>query len=144
MARIKLSFPDKAIFTTQIPVLITQINYGNHLGNDSLLSMMHEARVRFFNWMKASEVKFFNTSVIMGDVAIQYKGEGFYGDTLKFEIAVEDVSVKSFDIVYKVSNQNGKEIAIAKTGMVCFNYTERKTENVPEEFVRIIENKLNE
>ena len=120
--------------------MITQINYGNHLGNDSLLSMIHEARVRFFNWMTVSEVKFFNTSVIMGDVAIQYKGEGFYGDELKFEIAVEDVSVKSFDILYKVSNQHGKEIAIAKTGMVCFNYSERKTENVPEEFVKIIAN----
>ncbi|MEN9523364.1 MAG: hypothetical protein RL065_1741 [Bacteroidota bacterium] len=140
MARIKLSFPEKIIFSTNIPILITHINYGNHLGNDSVLSLLHEARVRFFNWMNVSEVNFFNTSVIMGDVAIQYKGEGFYGDTLKFEIAVEDVSVKSFDIFYKVTNQHGKEIAIAKTGMVCYNYTERKTENVPEEFVRIIAN----
>jgi acyl-CoA thioesterase FadM len=140
MARIKLDFPETIVFTTHLSVLITNVNYGGHLGNDSLLSMMHEARVRFFKWMNVSEVIFFDTSIIMGDVAIQYKGEGFYGDELKFEISVSDISVKSFDILYKITNQNGKEIAIAKTGMVCFNYTLRKTENVPDEFVQLIAN----
>ncbi|MFM2048539.1 MAG: hypothetical protein RI955_1087 [Bacteroidota bacterium] len=137
MARIKLDFPEKVIFTTTMNVRITDINYGGHLGNDALLSMIHEARVRFFNSMNANEINFFNTSVIMGDVAIQYKGESFYNDELLFEIAVNDLSVKSFDIWYKVTKQ-GNDIAIVKTGMVCFNYKERKTENVPNEFVKIV------
>ncbi|MFM2223838.1 MAG: hypothetical protein RJA07_40 [Bacteroidota bacterium] len=137
MARIKLDFPEKVIFTTTMNVRITDINYGGHLGNDALLSMIHEARVRFFNSMNANEINFFNTSVIMGDVAIQYKGESFYNDELLFEIAVNDLSTKSFDIWYKITKQSS-DIAIVKTGMVCFNYKQRKTENVPNEFVEII------
>jgi acyl-CoA thioesterase FadM len=141
MARIKLDFPEKVIFTTTMNVRITDINYGGHLGNDALLSMIHEARVRFFNSMNANEINFFNTSVIMGDVAIQYKGESFYNDELLFEIAVNDLSAKSFDIWYKVT-KHGNPIAVAKTGMVCFNYKERKTENVPSPFVEIINSNL--
>jgi len=46
MARIKIEIPDKFIYKTEIPIRITDINYGGHLGNDSLLSIIHEARVR--------------------------------------------------------------------------------------------------
>jgi acyl-CoA thioester hydrolase len=134
MARIKLDFPNKSCFSTTIKIRISDINYGGHMGNDALLSMLHEARLQFFNSFDASEINFLGTSVIMSDVAIQYKGEGFYGNQLLFEIAVDDIANKSFDLWYKITCDT-KEIAIAKTGMVCFNYKERKTEPVPEKFV---------
>ncbi|MEY2828454.1 MAG: hypothetical protein RIQ33_312 [Bacteroidota bacterium] len=137
MARIKLNFPEKSCFSTTIKIRISDINYGGHMGNDALLSMIHEARVQFFNSMQASEINFFGTSVIMSDVAIQYQGEGFYGNELLFEIAVNDIAAKSFDIWYKITCGE-RNIAIAKTGMVCFNYKERKTENVPNEFINFL------
>ncbi|MCU0364969.1 MAG: hypothetical protein MUE93_04775 [Ignavibacteriaceae bacterium] len=40
MPRIKIETPDKFIFSTEIPIRITDINYGGHLGNDSLLSII--------------------------------------------------------------------------------------------------------
>jgi len=53
--RIKLELPEIMVFSTEIPVRITDINYGGHLGNDSILSIVQEARVRFLNKYNYSE-----------------------------------------------------------------------------------------
>ena len=47
MARIKLTLPERFLFSASIPVRITDLNYGAHVGNDTILSLMHEARVQF-------------------------------------------------------------------------------------------------
>lgn len=135
MARIKLELPETFSFKTEIPVRVTDINYGGHLGNDSLLSILQEARVQFFQSHHQTELKFYDASVIMADVAIIFKGESFHGDVLQIEIAVSDFTKVSFDIYYRVTElKSKKEIAHAKTGMVCFDYVERKVKGVPEEF----------
>ena len=56
MARIKLHMPETYLFSTNIDVRITDLNYGNHLANDSLLSIIHEARVRFLNHFGYTEL----------------------------------------------------------------------------------------
>jgi acyl-CoA thioesterase FadM len=43
MARIKIELPQSFSFTCRIPVRITDINYGGHAGNDTVLSIIHEA-----------------------------------------------------------------------------------------------------
>ncbi|HAP01724.1 MAG TPA: thioesterase [Bacteroidetes bacterium] len=142
MPRIKIDLPEKFIFTTEIAVRITDINYGGHVGNDSILSILQEARVQFFKSMNSSELDLFGTSVIMGDVAIVFKNESFYGDVLNIEIFVQDISKVSFDIFYLVTEINTKkEIARAKTGMVCFDYKNRKVTAVPDSFRKILEEK---
>jgi len=140
MARIKIGLPEKFIFKTEIPIRITDINYGGHLGNDSLLSIIHEARVRFLNHLGYSESNVEGSGIIMIDAGVQYKSEGFYGDELLVEVAVNDFSGIGCDFIYRVTNKNTlKEIALAKTGIVFFNYEKRKTAPVPELFKKKIE-----
>ncbi|MCU0345256.1 MAG: thioesterase family protein [Ignavibacterium sp.] len=140
MPRIKIETPDKFIFSTEIPIRITDINYGGHLGNDSLLSIIHEARVRFLNHLGYSESNVEGSGIIMIDSVIQYKSEGFYGDELLIEVAVNDFTGIGCDIVYRLTNKNSdKEIALAKTGIVFFNYEKRKTAPVPSLFKKKIE-----
>lgn len=118
---------------------VTDLNYGNHLGNDALLSIIHEARMQLlarYNW---SELNIGGASLIMADVAIEYKGEGFYGDTLTINLAFNDLNKYGFDITYHITNQNGKEVARAKTGMLCFNYEQRRLMALPEEVKAKIE-----
>ena len=130
MGRVKLKIPtEKPLFSTNIVVRIGDINYGGHLGNDALLSILHEARMQFLQNFGFTELNAGGNSLIMADVMIAYKGESFYGDVLKINVYIEEITSKSFDILYFVSTvQNGltKEIAHAKTGMVCFDYTTRK------------------
>jgi len=140
MPRIKITIPEKFIFKTEIPIRITDINYGGHLGNDSLLSIIHEARVRFLNHLGYSESDVEGVGIIMIDSAIEYKSEGFYGDELLVEIAINDFTGIGCDFVYRLSNKKTlREIAVAKTGIVFFDYNKRKTAPVPPEFKKKIE-----
>ncbi|AKD02645.1 thioesterase family protein [Pontibacter korlensis] len=141
MARVKVDIPTRTHFSTQIPVRVTDLNYGNHLGNDALLSIMHEARMQLLGHFGWSELSLSGASMIMADVAIEYKGEGFYGDVLTIGLAFDDLHKYGFDITYHITNQNGKEVARAKTGMLCFNYQERKLMSLPAEVKAKIETK---
>ena len=141
MPRIKVAIPDHVHFETAIPVRITDLNYGAHLGNDALLSILHEARLQLLKHFGYTELDLGGASLIMADVAIEYKGEGFYGDVLTLKLAFDDVHKYGFDITYHVLNQNGKEVARAKTGMLCFNYQERKLMALPDEVKARIETK---
>ncbi len=130
MGRVKLKIPtEKPLFITTIPVRISDINYGGHVGNDSILTILHEARLHLLNNFGFTELNAGGNSLIMADVMIAYKGESFYGDVLKISMYADEVSPKSFDILYLVTTfKDGTEIEIAnaKTGMVCFDYATRR------------------
>jgi len=135
MARIKIDIPEKNVFSTKIPVRITDINYGGHLGNDALLSIVHESRLQFLNHFGYTEIDIEGTSIIMADVAIVYKAEVFYGDVLTVDIAVGDLQRMSCDIFYRVRNtKDDSEVARVKTGIVFFDYNEHKPVTMPEGF----------
>ena len=136
MPRVKVALPESFPFTTQLPVRITDINYGAHLGNDALLGLLHEARIHFLKYLGLTAGDYdpaTKLGMIMVDVAIEYKGEGFHGDTLHIQLAATDANKYGFDVVYWVKNQDGKEIARAKTGMLCFDYNIRKLRMLPPE-----------
>ncbi len=83
MARIQINLPDKFIFSTNIIIRISDINYGGHLSHDSILSLTHEARVRFLNSLGYSEANIDGSGIIISDAALVYKTEAFYGQILK-------------------------------------------------------------
>jgi len=138
MARIEIQLPEKFIFHTEISVRVSDLNYGNHVGNDSILTLMQEARTLFYRSMGfESEVKLEGPiGQIVSDAAIVYKSESFLGDTLKVEIAVGYLNKYGFDLYYKITNNaTGKEVAKGKTGIVCFDYSKRKMASIPERLV---------
>src|SRR5688500_8624445 len=135
MARINIDLPGDYDFSTAIPVRITDVNYGGHVGNDAILSIIHEGRMQFLHHFGYSENNFAGAGMIMGDVAISYKNELFYGDTLHVSVAVSDISKVSFDLFYLLEKEsNGQRVVVAKakTGMICFDYQKRKVVSVPE------------
>src|SRR5207248_10309352 len=100
MARIKVELPEHFSFSATIPVRITDLNYGNHVGNDTILSMIHEARVQFLKQFGYEELNMAGAGLIMSDVAIEFKSELFYGDTVTVSVATGDFSKVSFDMYY--------------------------------------------
>lgn len=135
MPRIKLELPEHFSFHTTIPIRITDINYGGHAGNDSMLSIIHEARMQFLQQQGYDEKSFAGVGLIMNDVAIEFKKELFYGDAVGIAVTATAFERVSFDIFYKLDTlRNGKSItvAVAKTGMVCFDYATKKITAVPE------------
>ncbi len=133
MGRVKIDFPATSIWSMDIPLRIGDINYGGHLSNDALLGILHEARESFLKAHDYSELEVGGCSLIMGDVEIQFKAEGFHGDLLKVEIALGEAANSSFSMFYKVSRK-GDLLAMARTGMICFDYKTGKVQAIPEEF----------
>ena len=136
MARIKIDLPKEFKFSTNIPVRITDLNYGGHVGNDSILSIIHEARVQFLKHFGYGEMEFAGVGMIMSDVAIEFKNELFYGDTIIASVAVSEFTSVSFEIFYRFEKtQSDKKVlvAIAKTSMACYDYAKKKIVAIPEE-----------
>lgn len=139
MARIKIDLPAQFSFSTSIPVRITDLNYGNHVGNDAILSIIHEARMQFLKNFGYTELEFAGAGMIMSDVAIEFKNELFYGDIILASVTTADLSKVGFDIYYKLETvretQGDKKIlaAVAKTGMICYDYSKKKVIPIPDE-----------
>lgn len=125
------------MFSTLVPVRIGDINYGGHVGNDAILSVMHEARMQWLRHIGATELDAYGNAMIMGDVMIAYKGEAFYGDVLEVTLYAVELTTYSFDLLYLITTtrQNSTTtIAHAKTGMVCFDYNTRKVQPLTDAF----------
>ncbi len=136
MARIKIALPELFQFETAIPVRITDLNYGGHVGNDTVLSLIHEARMRFLHSYGYTEMNFAGAGMIMSDVWIEFKNELFYGDTIKASVSIAEISKVSFELYYKLEkelNGNHVTVAAAKTCMICYDYKKKKITSVPEE-----------
>lgn len=134
MTRIHLNGPERVLFFVEIRVRASDVNYGGHVGNDSILTLMQEARVLFYNQLGFKTETSFEGHVgqVISDAAIQYKAESFLGDVLIIEIGVSDFNKYGFDMHYCIRNKtDNRLIALGKTGIVCFDYEKRKVARIP-------------
>jgi 4-hydroxybenzoyl-CoA thioesterase len=139
MARLRISLPEQFIFSTDIPLYISHINYGGHLDNALLLTVVSEARVRFFKSLGYSELDVEGLGVIMADAAVQYRSEAFHGETMVVQMTPVDLHDKGFDLAWCLTDKtSGREVARGKSGMLCFDYGQRKVQSVPAAFLNKI------
>ena len=134
MSRIKIPLPEKKDFSTEIKLRISDINYGGHMGNDAVLTIVHEARLRFLNHFHLSETNFYGQGLLMTDSAVVYKKQVFYGDKLTIDITVTEFSKYGFELVYLILNIDKKEVSRVKTGLVCYDYSKKEIVPLPNLF----------
>jgi acyl-CoA thioester hydrolase len=138
MARVTLLIPDQKVFSTLMDIRIGDINYGGHMGNDRVLTIMHEARLRFLKALGyKNEINIGkDTGMIVADSVVVYRAEAFHGDQVRVSIALDDFSAYGMDIFYLLENiETDQEIARGKTGIVFFNYKTRKVSRIPKDFL---------
>lgn len=135
MARIRIELPPCLPFSTELPIYQSHINEAAHLDNAQLLTLVSEARQRFFQSLGYTQTAVEGVGIVVSDAAIQYLAEAFHGETLVFEMAAHDFSKYGCDLAYRVRDKaSGRDIAHGKTGIVFFNYETRKVAPVPEAF----------
>ena len=151
MARIRIDLPEHFPFNTSLPVRITDLNYGGHVGNDKVLSLIHEARVQYLRQLGYSEFAFAGAGLIMADAGIEFKNELFYGDTVIVSVACANYSKVSFEIFYKLEKVSGNgtpaktiRVATAKTTMACYDYSNKKIISIPPEALLKIQETSNQ
>ena len=142
MARIKIDIPEKVIATFVIPVRIADINYGNHVGNDAFVSIIHEARMQWLKQHNYTELKIEGVGLIMSDLALEFKSESFYGDLVEVKLGAGEISRVGFELHYQLFAKRNSEnilLANAKTGMVCYDYDTKKVTAIPEKLKTILQ-----
>ena len=102
MPRVKIDLPKTFSFSTSFPVHITDLNYGAHVGNDKVLSFLHEARVRYLSSLGYTEFNLHGAGLIMADAILSFKNEMYYGDELLISIQAVEFSRIGFELVYKI------------------------------------------
>ena len=136
MARVKIPLPDVWAHRHALTVRITDVNYGGHVGNNTLLAYLQEARV---DWLRRlgypSELLAPPVGLILVDLAVRLKAEAKHGDALEVRLAVSEWTRTGFELVYQVARPaDAAEIARATTGFTFFDYTARRMAAAPAGF----------
>jgi len=140
MPRIKLEEQPVYEFTFPVTLHPRDINYGGHLGNDSLVTLVGSARAQMFHSMGLGEGDLGNgkTGIIMADLVMNYRAEAFVFERLDIDTHIGEVGPSSFRIFHRVT-RDGKLIALAEAGVMTFDYTTHRVAHVPEIFLRAVE-----
>jgi len=127
----------KQPFTTTYTISISDINYGNHMGNDRFLSLAHEVRLRYLSSLGQSELDFYGTQLILSEAHLKFKRQVYHGDELNISVKVTEKKQVSFTISYTVTRLNKESsdselVATITTKMACFDYANQTLTKLPE------------
>lgn len=133
MSRVSINLPGHFPFSTELEVRVSDLNYGNHLGNDNVLSFIHEARRRFLESLGLEEIGVADgLDFVIADAAVIYRSQAFYGDRLRIQVAAGDFGSRGCDFYYRISHvDDSRVLAEAKTGTVYFDFSAQKTISFP-------------
>jgi acyl-CoA thioesterase FadM len=123
-------------FASDIQIYISHVNQGGHLDNAQLLTLVSEARVRFFKSLGYFESGVEGANIVVGDIVAQYKSEGFHGETMRIEMAATDFNKYGFDLQFRMSEkETQREVALGKIGIVFITRDDRKVTSIPPAFL---------
>ena len=139
MARVFVSYPGNPVFKDQQIIRVSDLGLAGHLSFDALVSILNDTAARFFDSHGIKRGKTGPVGVLHTDLAVSYRSEIFYRDAVLIEAAIDDVKNKGFDLVFRVtSRSNGKEIAIAKIGVLFYSYAQKKAVPIPDQLLRLV------
>jgi acyl-CoA thioesterase FadM len=116
---------------------MSEINAGNHLGNNTLISLISDARTLFLCHlgMPPEDVGNSRNATLITDLATLYKAPAYFNDQLLIEVGVMDLNRYGGDFIYRVTRQRDAcVIALAKNGFVFFDFVASKVVEIPTDF----------
>lgn len=139
MARVTLDYPDDVFtFSTTLMVRFDDINIGHHLGNERLVALLGEARSQYL-----VSIGLFDTGaegqpgLLVADLVVTFRAEARLRDDLRIDVGLAETNRYGGDIAYRVVRTTDEQlIAVAKTGVVFFDYAEARITSAPAAFAR--------
>ncbi|MCG6657716.1 acyl-CoA thioesterase [Halomonas campisalis] len=141
MERIRLEFPAQAVIHRHpLTMRITDMNYGRHLGHDTLVSLLHEARIQAFGALGLSEWDMGGFPSVVADLAVQYQSEARWPDALVVETAIPSPQGKSLVVYHRVCHaEGGKPVATARLNVVLVDPAIGRPVAIPDVVQRAID-----
>lgn len=135
MSSLKSLLPEHFSFTCEIPLRITDLNYGGHVGNDRIMALLQEARVQFLASKGYSELQVEATGMLLTRAQFEIRCELHYGYPLRASVQPINLNSKGFDLFYKLETTiEGRTVlaVLATTTMVCYDYEKKKVGSLSE------------
>lgn len=129
-----LTMPSRFHFRTDLTVQARDINYGNHLGHDAAVSLLHEARRRWLAAAGYDEAGSGGAGLIMLELEVRYAAQAFWADRLCVDVAVAGLGAARCEFRYRVGRA-GQEVLRARTLMGFFDYAARRPVRRPADFL---------
>jgi len=127
MERVKIHLPERFLYTHQFSIEPEDINEAHHMGNERILVYANRVREQMFQHLnlKLNDEKN-GHGTIVANHSIHYKNEGFLDDVIICNAGVSTITECSFDLIFQFVKQDGKVLALVRTGCVYYEYSQRK------------------
>ncbi|MBM9502526.1 thioesterase family protein [Leptospira sp. 201903071] len=135
MADIQIEFPETYHFSTELSIRKTDLALDIHVSFASILDLVMEAHLQFFQYLGFSVTNIYGKSIIFANAGILYQGELLYNDQVKIDVVLANLGEKSFDLYFRLSkNQRKEKVSLVQIRVLFFDYCIRKVVPVPEGF----------
>ncbi|XDD49516.1 acyl-CoA thioesterase [Leptospira sp. WS92.C1] len=142
MADIQIEFPETYHFSTELSIRKTDLTLDIHVSFASILDLVMEAHLQFFQYLGFSVTDIYGKSIIFANAGILYQGELLYNDQVQIDVVLDNLGEKSFDLYFRLSKDRRKEkVSLVRIRVLFFDYNVRKVSAVPEGFRKIFTEK---
>ena len=118
-------------FTVDLTVRVADLNYGNHLGYNGLVSLLHHARLEYFKHFSINELDIDGATAYIKQLKVDYQGEAFLHDLLHFNYRVYETSraVCTFEALITKNDDNAPVAQAFETMILLDNQTKKVVKN---------------
>ncbi len=129
---------EKEKYKYQTFVRVGDLNYGNHLAHDKLITIVHDARVSFLKAHQLQEINIENTfSLLVSTLSVQYLSQAYLGELLCISIFIDEIKNTYFQMKYKISRTK-TPIALCATHLVCYNQIKKRPDKIPASLLSVL------
>jgi len=135
MARVTLEECPHYEFSHSLTVRFTDVNLAAHLATDALVGLLQEARSQALRKLGFSSLNLGqeNIGLVIADLVVNFRQEGGAFDILQIESHFGDIGKRSMRLFHRITRDSDL-LALAETGLVCFDYETRQPAPIPERF----------
>jgi acyl-CoA thioester hydrolase len=122
-----------------------EVRYGDldpqgHVNNAAYLTYLEQARIGYIRslglWPGGS---FLDIGIILADAQITFRAPILFGQEVRVGVRVSRLGNKSLQMQYRIeAAPTGRELAVASTVLVTYDYRTAETIPIPEEWRRVI------
>ncbi len=136
MTKVVIELPESYLHRMIYTVQSQDVNRGDHLAADRVLSIAIEAMKSCCVSLGYSDMlDIEGVGTIMVDSACVYTAEADLNDELQIDIAIPSFGDKAIELVYRMVNITKQcELAKVKTSVLFFDYKLKKVVSIPQGF----------
>lgn len=134
----------KEIPEVNIFVRFCETDAAGHVSNVSYYMYFEEARTKFFDLLSiGTQKEKGDLSFIIASTKCDYVNQAFAKQTLIVSTKVAKIGIKSFTMEHEIKcAKTGSLIAVGNAVIVCFDFVEQQTREIPPELRRDLEQYL--